>query len=93
VTVELVPPAAVPLASCVRAWDGQLVEFFVIVSRRRSHDQQVNGLKRFQPVAAVGRRVVWRGESSPNELAATAAAVATHRALRKEPSLYLIHAT
>ena len=92
-TVELVPPAVVPLASCVRAWDGQLVEFFVIVSRRRSQDRQVNGSQRFQPVAAVGRRVVWRGESSPNELAATAAAVATHRALRKEPSLDLIHAT
>ena len=52
VTVEVVPPAAVPLASCVRAWDGQLVEFFVIVSRRRSLDQQVNGTRRFQPVAA-----------------------------------------
>ena len=92
-TVEVVPPAAVPLASCVRAWDGQLVEFFVIASRRRSHDQQVNGTQRFQPVAAVGRRVVWRGESSPNELAATAAAIATHQALRKEPALDLIHAT
>lgn len=71
------------LAECVRASDRATVEFFVVPT--------VDKPVMYRPVAAVARQVLWQGEPSISQMAATASALLTHRALCKEPTLELIH--
>lgn len=86
-----VPAHLDAVAACQRQWDGALVEFFVLTTKRRSHDRHLDGTSMYQPVGAIARQTLWQGEPSPNKMAATAAAMITYRAMCKEPALDLIH--
>ena len=69
-----VSKSAVPLASCVREWDGATVDFYVVKRRRRSHDPVVDGTVQHVPTAAVAGTVIWTGEALDDEQAAKDAA-------------------
>lgn len=62
-----VPANAVPVATRVRAWDGQILEFFVLTKWHRSHDRKVDGTRYYLPVAATERLVVWQGSRHDSE--------------------------
>lgn len=72
------PASAVPVATKTRAWDGAVVDFYVVKRWRRSHDRTLDGTSYYVPVAAVAGQVIWSGAGDPDESAARAAAMQTH---------------
>jgi hypothetical protein len=69
-----VPARAVPVVTRTRSWDGAEVEFYVLPGWYRSHDRKLDGVRYWQPVAAVARQVLWSGARFDTEAAAESAA-------------------